>query len=446
MRGATALQAIATSGTEILGWSVNRLGQFVSVALPAMTQADIDNATTGRRAVTGALIAANAGGGGGTSVAVDGVVVGYVAGTRTLGVEVEQDNGTDVAGTTVLPLVTATNAGLLPTTGRICPDPSTGTAGQVCTVNAAEDGYELAGGADGPAPVTLLDARAIPSGTAATQVTLAGGSLTDAQVLSFKMIGTSGSIGYATALAFDIRSLTVQAASPTTATTNSLALRITGLNQGPINNAQTNVLRVWYVDDDTLYVAQSRGISNTITITALPVAGAAATGGQLASSGLRTTQIFDRDAAAAGLTVYPLGTALSAGNDNHFTFVEVDKESVDRVELMVLVASQYYLPILITREMLERTTPQAGHPGTIDNTEDCGCYYMSGRTLNSSDSREPPVMNPLWAFIDNRRLANRYGIVIWLDDNPAGTDWRGLHIYAISGQEMHIAAGYVYHF
>ena len=49
--------------------------------------------------------------------------------------------------------------------------------------------------------------------------------------------------------------------------------------------------------------------------------------------------------------------------------------------------------------MLERTTLQAGHPGTIDNTEDCGCYYMSGRTLNSSDSREPPVMNPLWAFI-----------------------------------------------
>ena len=71
---------------------------------------------------------------------------------------------------------------------------------------------------------------------------------------------------------------------------------------------------------------------------------------------------------------------------------------------------------------------------------------VSGRTLNSSDSREPPVMNPLWAFIDNRRLANRYGIVIWLDDNPAGTDWRGLHIYSISGQEMHIAAGYVYHY
>ena len=63
MRGATAGQAIATSGTTILGWSNNRVRQLVSSALPAMTQSDIDNATTGRKSVTGALIASNAGGG-----------------------------------------------------------------------------------------------------------------------------------------------------------------------------------------------------------------------------------------------------------------------------------------------------------------------------------------------------------------------------------------------
>ena len=39
------------------------MGQYVSVALPAMTQADIDNATTGRKSITGALLADNAGGG-----------------------------------------------------------------------------------------------------------------------------------------------------------------------------------------------------------------------------------------------------------------------------------------------------------------------------------------------------------------------------------------------
>ena len=63
VQGATALQAISVSGTDILGWSINRLRQLVSVALPAMTQDDIDNATAGRKSVTGALIAANAGGG-----------------------------------------------------------------------------------------------------------------------------------------------------------------------------------------------------------------------------------------------------------------------------------------------------------------------------------------------------------------------------------------------
>ena len=64
VRGASAIQAISSSGTDILGWSVNRMGQFVSVALPAMAQSDIDNSTTGRKSVTGALIAANVGGGG----------------------------------------------------------------------------------------------------------------------------------------------------------------------------------------------------------------------------------------------------------------------------------------------------------------------------------------------------------------------------------------------
>ena len=409
-----------------------------------MTQADIDNATTGRRAVTGALIAANSGGGGGTSVAVDGVVVGYVAGTRTLGVEVEQDNGTDVAGTTVLPLVTATNAGLIPP-GRACPDPTTGTAGQVCTVNAAEDGYELTGGAAGSDRIVLADAVGVSNTAGPHEITLTE-AMVARQIVTFHIV-TSGAtnpdaIGYF--LSDDILALTAEATAPSDSE-NGLPFTVTNYTQTSITSQGGNYY-VFRKDDSTLWVRPTRLLAHSLTITATPLAGGAGTAGQLASSGLRTTQIFDRDAAAATLTVYPLGTALSAGNDNHFTFVEVDKESVDRVELMVLVASQYYLPIFITREMLERTTPQAGHPGTIDNTEDCGCYYMSGRTLNSSDSREPPVMNPLWAFIDNRRLANRYGIVIWLDDNPAGTDWRGLHIYAISGQEMHIAAGYVYHF
>ena len=99
VRGASALQAISSSGTDILGWSVNRMGQFVSVALPAMTQADIDNATTGRRAVTGALIAANAGsgGGGGGSGYGDWTDIGSVTGSISGNpVTITLDSGEDI--------------------------------------------------------------------------------------------------------------------------------------------------------------------------------------------------------------------------------------------------------------------------------------------------------------------------------------------------------------
>ena len=133
--------------------------------------------------------------------------------------------------------------------------------------------------------------------------------------------------------------------------------------------------------DDQIEMRYSDELATTATyslggglsrISVLLNSGGGTTGGQQATSGLQTTQIFDRNATGATLTVYPLGTALSAGDDNHFTFTEVDKESVDRIEIMILVASQYWIPIVITREMLYQMTPQAGHPGTVNNTEDSG--------------------------------------------------------------------------
>ena len=70
VQGATSAQATATSGTTILGWTMNRLRQLLAVQLPTMVQTDIDNSTTARKAVTGALIASNAGSGDGTVTTV----------------------------------------------------------------------------------------------------------------------------------------------------------------------------------------------------------------------------------------------------------------------------------------------------------------------------------------------------------------------------------------
>ena len=60
---------------------------------------------------------------------------------------------------------------------RVCPDPSTGTAGQVCSVNTATDAYELAdGGAGGTGDITAV--------TTANNSGLAGGVTTGAADLS----------------------------------------------------------------------------------------------------------------------------------------------------------------------------------------------------------------------------------------------------------------------
>ena len=149
--------------------------------------------------------------------------------------------------------------------------------GQALVTNAARDGYicgAVGGGGGGggtPAvPVALVDAQALAAGTGAVLVNLTGGALTDSQVLSFTMTGASGSLGYVTALAYDIRNLTAVVGVPSTANTSSLALRVGGLNQAAINNTQSNVLRVWYIDDDRLYVAHARSAAYSLTITALP--------------------------------------------------------------------------------------------------------------------------------------------------------------------------------
>ena len=86
---ATAIQAVAATGTDRLTWTVTRLRELVTAALPTMTQTDIDNATTDRKAVTGELIAANAGSGGAGStpdriVLADAVGVSNTAGPHEI--------------------------------------------------------------------------------------------------------------------------------------------------------------------------------------------------------------------------------------------------------------------------------------------------------------------------------------------------------------------------
>ena len=303
-----------------------------------------------------------------------------------------------------------------------------------------------AGGGGGGAasdPVTLLDARAIPTGSSATQVTLAGGSLTDAQVLGFKLVGSSGSSAYATALAADIRALTVQAAAPTTATTNSLALRIHGLNQATINNVQTNVLRVWYVDDDTLYVAQARGVAHTITITALP-AGGSSTGGQQAAG--RTLVQRNIVTARAPLAEFSFTSDWNLVDGTAPTFTAIPKADFDRIELGFYVNSAFVYPIVLTRAMVTEMgpTPDPLPTGLVDSNTIPGAY-LTFRTATGPDAREPVLLSPKYSYMQARSAASRCGIFVHMNDN-ADDDWAtvGVHVVCNDQVDWEYARAYYY--
>ena len=130
---------------------------------------------------------------------------------------------------------------------QICPDPSTGTAGQVCTVNAAEDGYELTGGgADGATDrIVLADAVGVSNTAGPHEITL-----TEAMVArqighlpySLRLGATNpDAIGYF--LSDDILALTAEATAPSDSE-NGLPFTVTNYTQTSITSQGWQLLHL----------------------------------------------------------------------------------------------------------------------------------------------------------------------------------------------------------
>ena len=420
MRGATALQAIATSGTEILGWSNNRVRQLVATAA-------------------------------GAGAEVDGVVVGYVAGTRTLGVEVEQDNGTDVAGTTVLPLVTATNAGLLPTTGRICPDPSTGTAGQVCTVNAAEDGYELAGGAAGGATdrIVLADAVGVSNTAGPHEITLTE-AMVARQIVTFHIV-TSGAtnpdaIGYL--LSDDILLLDPEATAPSDAE-NGLPLTTTNYTQTSITSQGGNYF-VFRKDDSTLWVRPTRLLAHSLTITATPLGGALSTSAQqelVNESRLVDTEIITSTQA---LSTTATSTPMDSVPRDTFNFTTIPIEDFERIDLGLELDGtfDFVVPIRISRQMMLDipTTPADLYPDGGTTQRRLEAVYWSGRVSAGINSEiGTAVTRPIFTWVDSRRNNGLESLSVAFTKNVDG-DISQMHTYASSDVTMRLRYAVIRHY
>ena len=149
------------------------------------------------------------------------------------------------------------------------------------------------------------------------------------------------------------------------------------------------------------------------------------TAGQTSSGVLTRVSIHSPPSDPFALTTTPTSSALSVGNENQIFFPAVEKARVERVVLVLRIDDTYNVIADISKEEMDRIPARdVGRPDPIVGTDDSGCHYLSGRTQISADSREPLISNPTWAYVDFRRLANRYGICIWFSDDSTTLRWR----------------------
>ena len=142
------------------------------------------------------------------------------------------------------------------------------------------------------------------------------------------------------------------------------------------------------------------------------------------------------------LDEYDLDTEWSAvGANDTLYFAGIHQDSVDRVELGFNISSHYQRPVTITGRQLKEigshsfpTLPVAAT--TVD------AIYVSGRTVGSFDSREPMLINPKYGFLEERRAADRFGILMFFSLNTSG-NWISLQIYVSSDEEIDLDYAYI---
>ena len=138
---------------------------------------------------------------------------------------------------------------------------------------------------------------------------------------------------------------------------------------------------------------------------------------------------------------------LNTLKSSHFrtavTFPNVfTEDEIDRVEIGFDIGSHYVHPISITGRMLKQigtsNDPLLGKTGSAKIL----CAYLSGRTNAETDSREPVQIVPRWNYINDRRNADRFGIIIAFQKNTFG-HWSGFTIWLSSNIEIDIEYAYI---
>ena len=143
---------------------------------------------------------------------------------------------------------------------------------------------------------------------------------------------------------------------------------------------------------------------------------------------------------------FSLGTEWTNVDGTSPTFTAIPKADFDRIEIGFWVNSSFVYPIVLTRAMVTAMGPISNPlPTGLVDSDDIQGAFLTFRVITGAEAREPILLNPRYSFMEARRMANRCGIFIHMNDN-ADDDWAqvGFHYSCEEQIDLEYVRAYFY--
>ena len=337
------------------------------------------------------------------------------------------------------------------TATRLCPDPTTGTSGQVCAINSGATGYELTDPAGQGSVYSVLNfVNFVRTAGEVESVSLTN-SLEDGYLLAVYVTDNAGTTAgtYGTLVSDDLRDLAAQADTPTAADLDdSIPLRLATIGASSLSANSGNTLYVWYSDDDEIYIGSASATTGRqIRIRAYPMASAVLTSEQ--QNALREPLVIHSP------TLPDFATDLDGTDTNwqlqdheQITFPATDPAEIEYVLLNIELHNDASVALYLPGSVIEGFADQpddifAAAPD--DENAPVDAFYFSGRVPQSSWQASMPLMHSAnYDFINSRRASGISGLMIYFDKNNDG-DIQALRFLPATDVLYEITSAYIFY-
>ena len=301
----------------------------------------------------------------------------------------------------------------------------------------------VGGGGGTTARTVLVDAVGVSNTAGPHEITLTE-AMVPRQLLTVFVFSSAAAspdgIGYV--LSDDVLALTAEATAPTDAE-NALPVVTASYSAANFSQQSGNYF-VYRKDDSTLWVRPTRLAAHTLTITATPLGGGATAQAQ----GAGGRQIVERNIITTRTPIAEFGLDAEWTNVDGVapTFTAIPRADMDRIELAFWVNSSFVYPIVLTRAMLTAMGPTNNPlPTGLVGSDTIPGAFLTFRSIATAESREPILLNPQYGFMEARRMANRCGIFVHMNDN-SNNDWAnvGWHVVCDDQVDVEYVRAYYY--